>query len=487
VLVAPLVVVMLGAAVTVVIGAQGVWALRAQSDEAAALRSQLLALTLAERLRSTGAEHHQRVVERAAQRSGAELLLVSPDGRVRVDAMLAPLPRDRIIELLVRSRGDTETQLGRTRFYVAPLGPPADHLSLITFTRAPEAPFAVGSLVTSVAAFAGVLIVVAALVALALARDVHSDVNFVRKRIVEMAKEGGQASGRLIPVRTIDQVGQLTASFNLLVERFEAAERAYRADLAGALAYDKDRSAFLSALSHELRTPLNAILGFTDVLLSEVDGPLTEEARDNLTIVRQSGQHLRSLIDDILDLSALESGELRLSRRDVDVYAIAEDVVRELRVTAESKALTMRLSGVEAFAFADPRRVRQVLSNLASNAIKFTSSGSVNVEVTPNGDWVRVSVRDTGPGIAMDEHESIFEEYRQSGDVSAQRAGTGLGLAITRRLVEAHGGKVELESHLGVGSTFTITFPVDPPPGVSRSRSEPPGRRSSPPKAPPPA
>jgi signal transduction histidine kinase len=291
----------------------------------------------------------------------------------------------------------------------------------------------------------------------------------------------------LIPVRTLDQVGQLTASFNLLVERFEAAERAYRADLAGALAYDKDRSAFLSALSHELRTPLNAILGFTDVLLSEVDGPLTEEARDNLTIVRQSGQHLRSLIDDILDLSALESGELRLSRRDVDVYAIAEDVVRELRVTAESKALLMRLSGSQAYAFADPRRVRQVLSNLASNAVKFTSSGSVDVEVNTSGECVKVNVNDTGPGIAMDEHESIFEEYRQSGDLSAQRAGTGLGLAITRRLVEAHGGKISLQSKLGVGSKFAITFPVDPPPGVTRSRSEPPGRRSSPPKAPAPA
>jgi signal transduction histidine kinase len=193
------------------------------------------------------------------------------------------------------------------------------------------------------------------------------------------------------------------------------------------------------------------------------------------------------LIDDILDLSALESGELRLSRGDVDVNAIAEDVVRELRVTAETKALTMRLTGSKAFAFADPRRVRQVLGNLVSNAVKFTSTGSVNVNVGREGDYVNVSVADTGPGIANDEHETIFEEYRQSGDVSTQRAGTGLGLAITRRLVEAHGGTIALQSRLGVGSRFTITFPVEPPPGVSRTRSEPPGRRSSPPKAPAPA
>src|SRR5690606_15151724 len=294
---------------------------------------------------------------------------VRQDGSVVADAMLAPLGRERLLELTTRGQGEFVTKVGRTRFFAARLGRPRQDLSAVVFVDAPEQPYAVRSLVTSVAAFAVILIVVAALVALALALDVHADVTYVRKRILQMAKEGVEASGRLIPVRTIDQVGQLTASFNLLVERFEAAERAYRQDLAGALAYDRDRSAFLSALSHELRTPLNAILGFTDVLLSEVDGPLSDEARENLTVVRQSGQHLRSLIDDILDLSALESGELRLRRKDIDVFAIAEDVVKELRVTAEAKSLSMVLSGTTAPAYADPRRVRQVLSNVVGNAI----------------------------------------------------------------------------------------------------------------------
>ncbi len=478
-MVAPAVVVLLGMAVAAVIGTQGVSDMKRQSDHAAELHAQLLAQTLAERLRATAPEDLAFVVERAARRSGAELLLVGEDGTPKADAMLAPLPRDRVVELLVHGQGETKTQLGRTRFFVAQLGPPRQDLSLLTFVSSPEQPFAMRSLVTSVGAFAVILIVVAALVALALARDVHADVTFVRERIVQMAKEGVEASGRLIPVRTIDQVGQLTASFNLLVERFEAAERAYRQDLAGALAYDRDRAAFLSALSHELRTPLNAILGFTDVLLSEVDGPLSDEARENLTVVRQSGQHLRSLIDDILDLSALESGELRLRRKDVDVYVIAEDVVKELRVTAESKHLTMGLTGHTAFAFADPRRVRQVLSNVVGNAVKFTSTGAVNVTIFRDSAQVYVRVKDTGPGIASDEHESIFEEYRQSGDLSVQRAGTGLGLAITRRLVEMHGGRIELDSTLGVGSEFIITFPVDPPPGVTRSRSEAPPAASA--------
>src|SRR6185436_2409821 len=160
-------------------------------------------------------------------------------------------------------------------------------------------------------------------------------VRFVRERIVAMARAKHQPGGKPIPVGSVDQVGLLTSAFNGLVERFTAAERAYRQDLAGALAYDRDRSAFLAALSHELRTPLNAILGFTEVLLAEVDGPLSDEARENLMVVRTGGEHLRSLIGDILDLSALESGELQLSRRQVDVFSVAEEVVREARVTAQ--------------------------------------------------------------------------------------------------------------------------------------------------------
>src|SRR5207247_8401861 len=130
--------------------------------------------------------------------------------------------------------------------------------------------------------------------------------------IVEMAREGAGPSGKSVAVRDTDQVGILTSAFNSLVERFTAAEHAYQHDLAGALAFDRDRSAFLAALSHELRTPLNAILGFADVLLAEVDGPLSDEARENLTVLRRSADHLRVLIHDILGLSALESGELRL-------------------------------------------------------------------------------------------------------------------------------------------------------------------------------
>ncbi|HMJ12856.1 MAG TPA: HAMP domain-containing sensor histidine kinase, partial [Polyangiaceae bacterium] len=328
----------------------------------------------------------------------------------------------------------------------------------------PNTPAGLTSLVTSLAALTAILVGIATLVAFALARGVHADVTYVRNRIAEMASEEGSPAGKSIPVRAIDQVGLLTNSFNVLVERFAAAEHAYRQDLAGALAYDRDRSAFLAALSHELRTPLNAILGFTEVLLGEVDGPLSDEARENLEMVRSGGEHLRALIGDILDLSALESGELELSPRAVDVFAIAHEVAREARVTAQTKALSLTLSGETARAWADPRRVRQILTNVVGNAVKFTSEGSVNIHVQKRHNFAVVVVADTGPGIAADDHAAIFEEYRQSGDLNVRRVGTGLGLAITRRLVGMHSGFIEVESQLGKGSRFTIVLPSEPPP-----------------------
>jgi signal transduction histidine kinase len=254
----------------------------------------------------------------------------------------------------------------------------------------------------------------------------------------------------------------LISAFNELVRRFGDAERRYRENLARALSYDRDRSAFLAALSHELRTPLNAILGFTDVLLAEVDGPLSQDARESLEIVRTSGRHLASLIDDILDLSALESGQLRLTRSYVDAASIAEAVVREAQVTAEAKGLTLTLSGKHAAVWADPRRLRQILGNVVGNAVKFTSRGRVEVTVEHTSEsTTTITVRDTGPGIAPNEQLAIFEEYRQSGEERVRRSGTGLGLAITRRLVEMHRGQIFLESRLGEGSTFRITLPSE--------------------------
>ena len=303
---APGFVVVLGVLTAFAVGAIGVRDLRIQSDEAASLRARVLSRALGARLQATPNYERAAVIERAARRSGAELLLVKADGRIIVDGSLGAPSQDHIVDLLVEGEGETVTQLGRTRYAVTPMGRPVGAQSLISFVNAPETPFATASLISSVAILTAILIGAAALVAFAFARDVHMDVTYVRHRIEEMAATEGEPVVRPIPVRSADQVGVLTSAFNELAARFSSAELAYRRDLAGALAYDRERSTFLAALSHELRTPLNAILGFTEVLISEVDGPLRPEARENLEVVRTSGRHLAELVDDILEWSALD-------------------------------------------------------------------------------------------------------------------------------------------------------------------------------------
>ncbi|PIE05368.1 MAG: hypothetical protein CSA75_05110, partial [Sorangium cellulosum] len=226
-------------------------------------------------------------------------------------------------------------------------------------------------------------------------------------------------------------------------------------------ALDRDRASFFSVLSHELRTPLNAILGFADVLLSEVDGPLDPDTRENLNMVRASGSHLRGLIDDILELSALESGQLRLSRTLVDVRMVADDVMREATARLGGKSLKLRVEGMSpTYALVDERRLWQILSNLVGNAIKFTTEGEVAVVVAVEFGHVRVTVSDTGPGIAAKDLETIFDEFQQVGPAKARSKGTGLGLFIARRLVTMHGGTICVESEVDRGSHFHIRLPA---------------------------
>lgn len=456
--------VLVGVAAAVAIAWLGASSLRHQSDEAAALRARVLSATLAERLRAAELADRAAVVERAASRSGSEVLLAGYQGDLVVDGTLGPPAKPNIVQLLIDGEGEFATRLGRTRFAAAPLGPPLQHLSVITFVPAPESPHAIRSLWSSVAALTALLVGAAALAAFALARDVHADLEHMRSRIVAMADAAAQPAGEPVPVRAVDQIGLLTGAFNRLIERFARAEREYQHDLVGAMAYDRIRSEFLAALSHELRTPMNAILGFTDVLLSQAEGPLSPEARENLQVVRTSGQHLSSLIDDILDLSALESGELKLDRQAINVLAVAADVVREAKVNAQLKPLVVKLTGEPITAWVDPRRLRQILSNVVGNAVKFTSQGSVLVHVEERDAKVTITVTDTGPGIAAAEQAAIFEEYRQGTTGLSRRVGSGLGLAITRRLVSMHGGSIELESKLAEGSRFSVVLPCRPTP-----------------------
>ncbi len=455
----PAIVVVFGLIAAVAIAAIGINQLKHQNDRGAALRSSLLAKTLSERLSAAPRKRHAAIIDQASIRSGAEILLVHESGQLLVDGSVGAPPSPGISQLLVVREGETETSLGRARFAAQRLRAPYQDANVIAFVAAPRSPVAAQSMLRSLGAYSAILLGIAALVAFALARDVNGDVTYLTRRIRDMARSDSDPMGARVPVRTLDDVGAITHAFNDLIHRFGEAQRSYREDLSLAVTLEHDKSAFLAALSHELKTPLNVILGFTDVLLAEVEGPLTDEAKECLGTVRDSGTHLKALIKDILDLSALESGEMTLARGMTNVYVIATSVLNEHRVAAQSKGLELRILGHDAIAFADPLRVRQIVGNLVGNAVKFTQRGSVEVRVERRREGAALIVKDTGPGIAVGDQGAVFDDFSQVGDLKARGAGTGLGLAITRRLVRMHGGKISLRSELGKGAEFTIILP----------------------------
>jgi signal transduction histidine kinase len=480
---APLVVVVVAIAVAVAIGLVGVDHLSHASDDHTAERAQLLVDVVGARLLALSRVDQAEAVRLAAKRSGAEMLIVTAEGAVNVDASLGTIEPSALRKIVAMKQGEAITRLGRTRFAVRPLEPPPTRHYLVAFAALPATPSGGPALVSALIALTTLLIGVAAAVAYAVARDANSDIGFVTGRVRGMARVRTEPTGEPVPMRTLDEVGKLTSAFNELVGRFGAAERSYRGDLEHAKTADRDRAAFLAAVSHELRSPLNAVLGFADILMTEVDGPLSPTAKEEVEQIRGSGAHLLELINDILEFSALESGQLRLSRGKVDLYLIATEVVREAAGVLVGKPVRVSLSGEPGvLAHADARRVRQIVQNLVGNAIKFTQRGEVTVVVIRDGSRARVSVQDTGPGISPAERAMIFEEYKQAGDEGVKRRGTGLGLAIARRLVLMHGGMIQVDSQLGRGSTFDVTLPLwferpDPRPrgGQPSSPPGPPG------------
>jgi signal transduction histidine kinase len=461
------VVILVGLAVAVAIGLLGVSYLAAASDGHAAARAELLASTLGARLAELPAGEQLEAMQSAARKTGAELVIVSSEGDVILDASLGMTDRAALKRVLNVRAGEAITGLGRTRFATVPLeiaqpvGRLGNHHVLVAFVREPSAPEAAPALLRALIALTTLLVGVAATVAYAVARDANRDVEFVAERVRGMVRVRSEPTGEAVPVRTMDEVGNLTFAFNALVDRFAAAQSSYQSDLERVRAADRDRAAFLAAVSHELRSPLNAILGFADILMTGVDGILSNEAREEVEQIRMSGKHLLDLINDILELSALESGQLRLSRTAIDLGAVASEVVREAAGLVGARPVAVRIERTAAvYARADGKRVRQVLTNLVGNAIKFTQRGEVVVEVGREGRFARVSVRDTGPGISVQERAMIFDEYKQTKEERTRRRGTGLGLAIARRLVLMHGGSIQVDSEVGRGSTFKVLLPM---------------------------
>jgi len=229
---------------------------------------------------------------------------------------------------------------------------------------------------------------------------------------------------------------------------------------------NRHKSEFLASMSHELRTPLNAVIGFSEVLLERMFGEINDKQDEYLQDILSSGRHLLSLINDILDLAKIEAGRMELEVVDFHLPQAIDNAITLVRERAARRAITLaieidpRLGEIKG----DERKVKQVLLNLLSNAIKFTPEGGhVGVQAGLSDDFAEVAVTDTGVGIAPEDHEAVFEEFRQVGtDYAKKHEGTGLGLTLSRRFVELHGGKIWVKSQLGQGATFTFTLPVKP-------------------------
>jgi two-component system, NtrC family, sensor kinase len=223
------------------------------------------------------------------------------------------------------------------------------------------------------------------------------------------------------------------------------------------------KSEFLANMSHELRTPLNAIIGFSEVLSERMFGELNEKQEEYLKDIYASGTHLLSLINDILDLSKIEAGRMELELTDFDLPQAIDNALTLVRERAGRQGIALHQSVEEHLGEikGDERKVKQVLLNLLSNALKFTPEGGrIEVRAVPGDGLVEVSISDTGVGIAPEDQEAVFEEFRQVGASAAKQEGTGLGLTLCRKFVELHGGRIWVDSQVGVGSTFTFTIPA---------------------------
>ena len=225
----------------------------------------------------------------------------------------------------------------------------------------------------------------------------------------------------------------------------------------------RHKGQFLANMSHELRTPLNAILGYTELILDQIYGEVPDRIREVMDRIDRSGRHLLGLINDVLDLSKIEAGQLTLGLADYSLQEVVHAVVTQVEALAAEKGLALRVTVASELPAGrgDERRLTQVLLNLVGNAIKFTEAGEVGIDASVRDGAFVVAVRDTGLGIAPADQAKIFEEFQQADSSSTRKkGGTGLGLSIARRIVALHGGRLTVESTPGAGATFTFTVPV---------------------------
>ncbi|MFZ4537142.1 ATP-binding protein [Propionivibrio sp.] len=283
-------------------------------------------------------------------------------------------------------------------------------------------------------------------------------------RITEMGGgirrfQGGDLAHRL-KVRGEDEMADLAKSFNLMANDVQHSFGRLEEARSSAEEANRMKSEFLANMSHELRTPLNGILGFAELLETELEDPTQREYAQT---IRVSGEHLLSLVTDVLDLAKIEAGRMDFNLTTVDLPDLLGGVVAVQRGHAQKKNLSLELipAGMPPAVFADGARLRQVLLNLTSNALKFTEQGGVTLRAVSEGERVRIEVQDTGVGIRPEDQELVFEKFRQSETFATRcHEGTGLGLTLAKQLVEHMGGEIGVTSTPGVGSIFHVVLPA---------------------------
>ncbi len=263
------------------------------------------------------------------------------------------------------------------------------------------------------------------------------------------------------------QVNARTGELQQINREMEARIQRRTAQLAEAMekaqAADRIKSAFLATMSHELRTPLNSIIGFTGILLQGLAGPLNEEQQKQMRMVQTSSRHLLALINDVLDISKIEAGQLTLAPTAFDLRAAIEKSVQVVLPMADKKgiAVNLEMAADVAQVTADQRRLEQVLLNVLNNALKFTEKGQVRVTCRTDNDGYLIAVADTGIGMQPDEIPKLFQPFHQiDSGLTRKHEGTGLGLSICKKLIVLMGGTIEVESQWGHGSTFTLRIPI---------------------------
>jgi len=224
---------------------------------------------------------------------------------------------------------------------------------------------------------------------------------------------------------------------------------------------DRLKSMFIASMSHELRTPLNSIIGFTGIILQGMSGEITEEQRKQLAMVKNSGNHLLALINDVIDVSKIEAGKVKLSIDEFDLSTLVQDIRNSVATTAAEKGLKISLEVPEKIVIkSDERRTKQVIMNLVSNAVKFTDKGEIELKVEKKDEMVEISIRDTGIGIRKEDMEKLFKAFSRIPIEGRLIEGTGLGLYLSKKIADLLDGEIKAESEFGKGSTFAFRIPL---------------------------